>query len=1271
MVSRMLFDGRMHAVAVLTLFSLCVQCLPLVSAEETGSGSGDVLPAADMHVPSAESGSLLPTADTGAVVSPPAELPPPAPDAVLSPLLVRINEVHWAGSDLSTADEWLELTAVPLLTGAVITEVLTLEGWTVTVQKESGEAVIARFDAQHVIASGGYLVVANAGAGATRLRHEPSLVLSSVSLPNTKLLLRLRDAAGALVDEVDDGIGVPFAGLNPSGGTKASMERLDPRLPGAAKENWRTALTAHGLDSGAPLLGTPGYPNGTIEPPDAEPPAAATDLRAYAVSGAVIVLWQPGGSADASRQHLTVLDGEGLITQSLSLPAAATGTVLTGVPPGASVEHRTADDSGNESESIGISVQPLHKPIITELLPDPPGTDDGEWIELRNLGDQPLNLGGWRLSSGSRGYRFPPGSGAVLGPGETRLLPAAETGLALPNAGGEVSLSAFGWMVDRLAYGALPEGVSIGRMDEQAVPVCVPTPGIPNAHRPSGVTMEGFVSEGSDPLTLNLAAVASGGTLAGARCRWDFGDGYVSDSCNPPAHRMKAAGDVPVRLEVQDYCGNTMIHSQNVRVFIKPSAIHAQSSATQHCTRSSTGIELSEFLPSPLTGTDEWIELRHVGGPDITLCGWSVDDQAGGSKAYPLDGRRLGSGDYLLLPREETGLALNNDQDIVRLIAPLPGGGTGVVQALPYYDSVAGQSYALRADGHWLWTPFLSPGASNRFEEADLQPQAPPVELSAALPNPKGDDRYGEWIELRNLTGRPQWLNGWRVRSASGSSLDLTGTVLAKRQRLRVALERKGFTLKNKEDALLLIDPGLQIRSVISWAGSKEAQVVRRPELPTSLMIERAALTEAGKLRGRAVLSAEDKDPPRITVDLLGVRSFWSYLTEYENLLSALIEGKKLELKNDSSNDGSYIAVDGADIAPLVLRAGLAYVPGDQSFERRLEYEAYERDARRNLRGMWASADTFAAIDARRGDELLDERARTHGLQLTVRPASGVVESGTLLDVHPTVPADLSLRRGSGGWQPFTGAYVITDGRYQLRAEYRLRTSSGSSIRSTVTTREYSVRQKRYESCIKVSEVYPSPRRGESEWAELVSTCASAVSLLGWKLDDVYESGSQPQLLGTGTVILPGERLVLSGAALRLALNNGGDGFTVYDPNGRVSDSIWYPSIKQGRAYAVSERSWCVTVSPTPGAENVCTAKVTARRKTAARTARPFIGLGTRYASESTGEELTGSITKGDRRFTLMEGLNANGYEENISPIVLLYLIVLSFVIVVLLMRAR
>lgn len=164
-------------------------------------------------------------------------------------------------------------------------------------------------------------------------------------------------------------------------------------------------------------------------------------------------------------------------------------------------------------------------------------------------------------------------------------------------------------------------------------------------------------------------------------------------------------------------------------------------------------VMLSEVMPNP-TGDDvegEWIELYNPGA-DADLTGWILDDAEGGSNPYVFpEGTTATAGGYLTVPRPSSKLALNNDEDSVRLFAP---DGT-LVDSADYADAKEGEAFARGAEG-WSWTATPTPGSANEFpaaaedeaegedgaEEADNEvssdeavPETIPVEAAHDLPD--------------------------------------------------------------------------------------------------------------------------------------------------------------------------------------------------------------------------------------------------------------------------------------------------------------------------------------------------------------------------------------------------------------------------------------------------------------------------------------------------------------------------------------------------------
>ena len=176
-----------------------------------------------------------------------------APLQAASPGSIVFSEIMWPGSTASSADEWIELYN---RSDAEI----DLTGWTITRVTPDEEQVMLQFE-QGKIGPQAVFLIANYGSenSRSRLAIEPHLVDAGVSLPNSKLQLRLYDRPpdqdGTLVDVADDGAGAPLAGDTK---LKCAMVRIDFEQDGTLPTSWATAREASGWDEGAAERGTPG-----------------------------------------------------------------------------------------------------------------------------------------------------------------------------------------------------------------------------------------------------------------------------------------------------------------------------------------------------------------------------------------------------------------------------------------------------------------------------------------------------------------------------------------------------------------------------------------------------------------------------------------------------------------------------------------------------------------------------------------------------------------------------------------------------------------------------------------------------------------------------------------------------------------------------------------------------------------------------------------------------------------------------------------------------
>ncbi|MFQ5885639.1 MAG: lamin tail domain-containing protein [Anaerolineae bacterium] len=165
---------------------------------------------------------------------------------------------------------------------------------------------------------------------------------------------------------------------------------------------------------------------------------------------------------------------------------------------------------------------------------------------------------------------------------------------------------------------------------------------------------------------------------------------------------------------------------------------------------------LNEVLPAPhghdwdgdgVAGPDdEWVELFNPGDSAQGLGGWLLDDVAdGGSAPYTIPlGMVIEARGFLVLFKGETGVALNDDGDTVRLLRPdgSLADEFGYARS-PGYD----RSFSRTVDGGGTWTADypVTMGASNHppstpeeWPEEETPPALPQVTVAEARVLGKG-----------------------------------------------------------------------------------------------------------------------------------------------------------------------------------------------------------------------------------------------------------------------------------------------------------------------------------------------------------------------------------------------------------------------------------------------------------------------------------------------------------------------------------------------------
>lgn len=100
--------------------------------------------------------------------------------------------------------------------------------------------------------------------------------------------------------------------------------------------------------------------------------------------------------------------------------------------------------------------------IINEIFPNPPGVDEKEWIELKNLTDHKINLFNWKVADKNQEFKFLGNS--WLDPNNFFLLNKSQSRLIFNNTDDTIKLyDDYNELMDELSYESAVEGESYAR----------------------------------------------------------------------------------------------------------------------------------------------------------------------------------------------------------------------------------------------------------------------------------------------------------------------------------------------------------------------------------------------------------------------------------------------------------------------------------------------------------------------------------------------------------------------------------------------------------------------------------------------------------------------------------------------------------------------------------------------------------------------------------------------------------------------------------------
>ncbi len=679
---------------------------------------------------------------------------------------VVINELAWAGSSSSTQDEWIELK------NTTDTE-LDITGWQLT-KDTSGdgsnetlmlEIIIDPDNSQNtIIPANGYFLISNNDSEhnfgdekLSVLNIEPDYIDSSITLSNSKLSIKLYDGpwddSGNLIDIAGDG-NVPLAGSNSA---KTSMERNNDYTSGDLVDSWHEASLATNLDDAVFDKATPKSLNSSqpfpapiiisISPVEAN---IETVLEIEEITGENFVteletkikIVKDFDFIFATEVHVasaTIIDNA-----RFNLSGTITGQwdLIIINPDGQEGILPNAISITELEEAVIYSDQI----IISELYPKPDTSSNDEFIELHNKGASSINLNGWKLDDkhpgGSAEYLI--NQDIILGGNEYIIFSKPQTHISLNDTGDYVRLiQPDGNVLDETSnYGSAKKGFSYSFIDNDWQWSLRTTPASQNIlETPEDIEeSENLIDINDIELTLDYDDIQTEGVVL----LWDYN--LINTISNVSIYQST----------IEESLGNLITTTLlNEKLFtidnLNPSTIYfftlvfnyngglvksnqieiTTSDEVLNNTGYSKQIIITEILPNPNTGDNEFIELYNPTENMVNIAGWRLMDAS--SRSYTINSLDLppitittmqnnsvllGSGQYIVLEQSMTGLHLNNSGGEELFLLDTQD---NIIDSIAYTGSAKrGYAYVLAPNEKWFWSEEITAGAENDISFAGM-----------------------------------------------------------------------------------------------------------------------------------------------------------------------------------------------------------------------------------------------------------------------------------------------------------------------------------------------------------------------------------------------------------------------------------------------------------------------------------------------------------------------------------------------------------------------
>lgn len=245
------------------------------------------------------------------------------------------------------------------------------------------------------------------------------------------------------------------------------------------------------------------------------------------------------------------------------------------------------------------------------------------------------------------------------------------------------------------------------------------------------------------------------------------------------------------------------------------------------CVKNSEDVKINEIFPSPEKEEDEFVELVNFGEVCVDLSGWKMTDNTNtSSHKYTFSENTIIEAGEIIFVKKQ--LYLNNDTDIVFLFDGLmdTNDKDEFIDKVEYKNVENNKSYSFDGE-NWVWTSIQTPGAENEFdeiEEDEFEGGEYNIRLNEIFPNPEGDEKKGEYVEIYNGESFAINLKNWILKDSSKTKFVFPEKyTIAPEEYLAIYRDVFKFSLNNSGgETVYLMDSDGNTISSASYDSAKE-----------------------------------------------------------------------------------------------------------------------------------------------------------------------------------------------------------------------------------------------------------------------------------------------------------------------------------------------------------------------------------------------------------------------------------------------------------------